>query len=176
MQQFWLVGFEATTLQDLLRVMKLSKSSLYQTFGNKQVLFKRCIEHYTQGLSQDLTSKLEASPNGKVFIESIFSFITSEASCDEIKGCLLVNAANEMGQRDKGIANLVGKGTEKLAEILELAIISAQQDGVIDSSKNAKNLADYLVVSICGIRTMVKAGTDKESLLKTADVILSVLD
>jgi len=176
MQQFWRAGYEATSMQDLLKAMQLSKSSLYQTFGSKQDLFQRCLEHYSQGFSQHLRAKLQASANGRAFIESLFDFIASESSCDEKKGCILVNTANELGQRDANIAKLVCKGIGKLTEILELAVISGQQQGVINCDKDAKALADYLVVNICGMRTMVKGGTDEQTLLKVAETTLSALD
>jgi AcrR family transcriptional regulator len=40
MQLFWSKGYEATSLQDLLATTGLSKSSLYESFGNKQRLFE----------------------------------------------------------------------------------------------------------------------------------------
>ncbi len=43
MQVFWASGYDATSLQDLLQAMRLSKSSFYQTFGSKQQLFERCL-------------------------------------------------------------------------------------------------------------------------------------
>jgi AcrR family transcriptional regulator len=43
-QVFWAKGYEHTSLEDLLRAMKLSKSSFYQTFGSKQALYHRTIE------------------------------------------------------------------------------------------------------------------------------------
>ena len=39
MNLFWQRGYEGASLQDLLAVMALSKSSLYQAFGNKRSLF-----------------------------------------------------------------------------------------------------------------------------------------
>ena len=35
LRQFWAHGFEGTSLQDLERATKLSRSSLYNTFGSK---------------------------------------------------------------------------------------------------------------------------------------------
>jgi len=175
MQLFWRAGYEATSMQDLLKAMHLSKSSLYQTFGSKQDLFQRCLERYSRDFSQHLRATLQASANGREFVESLFDFIAAEGSCDEKKGCILVNTANELGQRDENIAKLVGKGIGKLTEILELAVISGQQQGVIDRNKDAKALADFLVVNICGMRTMVKGGADEKTLLNVAKTTLSVL-
>jgi TetR/AcrR family transcriptional repressor of nem operon len=39
MQLFWTQGYEATSLNDLLSAMNLSKSSFYQTFESKHALF-----------------------------------------------------------------------------------------------------------------------------------------
>jgi TetR/AcrR family transcriptional repressor of nem operon len=46
MSLFWRKGYEATSLQDLLKATGLSKSSLYQTFGSKRALFERSLDLY----------------------------------------------------------------------------------------------------------------------------------
>lgn len=43
---FWAKGYEATSLADLTRAMKLSKSSLYDTFGDKHSLFLAAFDRY----------------------------------------------------------------------------------------------------------------------------------
>jgi TetR/AcrR family transcriptional regulator, transcriptional repressor for nem operon len=50
MNQFWRVGYEATSLQDLLKAMCISKSSLYQMFGSKHKLFLRSIDFYRKSI------------------------------------------------------------------------------------------------------------------------------
>lgn len=62
MQLFWRQGYEATSLQDLLREMRLSKSSFYQAFGSKHALFGRCIDHYRDSLARGMQQQLEAAP------------------------------------------------------------------------------------------------------------------
>ena len=46
MDVFWLKGYEATGLTELLECMGISRQSLYDTFGNKRGLFLRVIDHY----------------------------------------------------------------------------------------------------------------------------------
>ncbi|HEB27755.1 MAG TPA: TetR/AcrR family transcriptional regulator [Porticoccus sp.] len=111
-QQFWTVGYEATSLQDLLKTMRLSKSSLYQTFGNKHELFVRCLDHYEQTMASVLSEQLVNSISTEQFLHDFLEGVISEAKTRGTrKGCFLVNTANELSQRDAVIAKAVSTGT-----------------------------------------------------------------
>lgn len=85
MNQFWRVGYEATSLEDLLKVMRLSKSSLYQTFGSKRELFLRSIDFYQQAMVDDLNESLNNSPTSKVFVKRLLESVIAEASSKKEK-------------------------------------------------------------------------------------------
>lgn len=68
MRAFWAKGYEATSLQDLLHATRLSKSSLYQAFGGKQLLFGRCMESYTDQMVAMLRERLANSATPLAFI------------------------------------------------------------------------------------------------------------
>ncbi len=78
-------------------------------------------------------------------------------------------------QTDPEIAGLVSGSIESLTNVFELAIQQAQQQGEIPSDKDARTLATYLVSSMSGLRNMVKAGADRETVKRIADITLSAL-
>ena len=43
MEVFWEKGFNGASLRDLTDAMKINSSSLYNTTGDKQELFVRCV-------------------------------------------------------------------------------------------------------------------------------------
>ena len=45
---FWSQGFEGTSLDDLTEAMGISRPSLYRAFGNKEQLFYKALERYTE--------------------------------------------------------------------------------------------------------------------------------
>ncbi len=49
MRVFWQKGYEGTSLDDLTKAMKINRSSLYSTFGDKEALFRRVMEQYNAG-------------------------------------------------------------------------------------------------------------------------------
>jgi len=60
MQLFWVKDFEATSLDELLAVMKIGRQSLYDTFGDKRALFmeapvqyRELVESYVRGCLAD---------------------------------------------------------------------------------------------------------------------------
>ena len=65
MQLFWRKGYELTSLQDLLRATRLSKSSFYQAFKSKSELFKRSIQSYKSQLTDNLQLQLKQAGSGQ---------------------------------------------------------------------------------------------------------------
>ena len=75
MAVFWDKGFEATSLQDLIGAMEISKSSFYETFGSKHDLFLSAIENYINAQVAGAINLLDEEPSGKKAVENIFAYI-----------------------------------------------------------------------------------------------------
>ena len=60
MKVFWEHGYEAASLSQLLKQMGIGKKSLYDTFGNKQSLFLKALEHYAHTTLRDIRERLSA--------------------------------------------------------------------------------------------------------------------
>jgi len=173
MNLFWRKGYESSSLHDLLATMKLSKSSFYQTFNSKHDLFKGCFYQYHKMVIDSLESQLKQAASGKAFIENIFHSIVAETVGENARrGCLLVNTAIEFAQTDPEIAKLVSDGIDDLTNIFETAIKQGQQQRDITTTKDARAMAIYLVSSISGLRTMVKAGADRETIRRIGEITL----
>src|ERR1700758_1767481 len=94
MNLFWLKGYNATSMQDLVDGLGISRSSLYDTFGDKHALFVRSLENYRQGVALKMQNILNEAPTAKDAVRGLLDLTTRELLSDaEHKGCFLVNAA-----------------------------------------------------------------------------------
>lgn len=176
-QVFWGSGYESTSLQDLLKAMNLSKSSFYQAFGSKQQLFERCLRRYREQTAQKLLARLDEVGSGRRFIAEMLESAVAEARSEhKPRGCLVMNTANEFAQRDPEVAAWVQQGVDRFKAIFVAAIRLSQSQGEIPSERDPETLALYLVSSLSGIKTMVKAGLNERDAERIVGVILSALD
>ncbi|MDD5287426.1 MAG: TetR/AcrR family transcriptional regulator [Desulfuromonadaceae bacterium] len=174
MQLFWSKGYEATSMQDLLTAMGLSKSSLYQGFGGKKELFIRCLERYRSHMYEVFAGLLDKSDSGLKFIETVL--LSSARNPDHLRrGCLLMNTATEFAQKDQQVAEHVTIGFKGLRKALKVAVQRGQQDGSIRSNQDAGILANYLSCTLGGIKTVVKGGADEKTVKEIVGVILKAL-
>ncbi len=170
-------GYEASSLQDLLKATGLSKSSLYQTFGSKQALFDDCLEFYCNDVISKMREKLENSASGREFIESVFNDIASGSGKEEAKmGCLLMNSVSEFGQRDQDIARAMNRQIKRIEQVFADAIARDQAVNSINNRADAKSLATYFVTNMSGLRTMAKAGLSAKRTKETIKNIMRILD
>ena len=176
MQVFWLHGYEATSLQDLLKAMELSKSSLYHGFGGKKELFLQCLDLYFRQRGGRWRTLIDTAGSGYRFIETLLTSAGTEAGSDEIRrGCLLMNTATELANKDREVAARVSGAFDGLRHLLKTVIVAAQEEGDIPAEKDADSLANYLLTCLGGIKTVAKGGmgaTDVENVVK---VMLSAL-
>lgn len=177
MQVFWSNGYEATSLTDLIEAMEISKSSFYQTFESKHQLFQKCLDYYQGGFVADMTATLKQAKTGRAFIENIFKAMPDKAksSCDR-RGCLIQNCVSELAQRDPVIAKVIAKSIKKITTVLLSAVKRAQEEGDISKDKKSLPLARYLLSSINGLTTMIKAGASPTEIKEVTQVVLTALD
>ena len=175
MQQFWRAGYEATSLQDLLEVMHLSKSSLYQTFGSKHELFLRSIDFYQQSLVDEIHKSLINSRTSKTFLKNLLENVIAEAALKKKKGCLLVNTVNELSYRDKKVSKAVSVAFNNVENVIQLAVEQGKKEGTIKTSVRTETLVNYIITNISGLRTMVKSGVDEARLSSVVSMIMKTV-
>ena len=176
MQAFWSRGYEATSLNDLTRIMGLSKSSLYDTFGCKRDLFLQSIDYYKDNVTARVRQALHVdAPANHVIASLLNRAVDRIVDSEGRRGCLLNNTAVELGMCDAEIAKRCASGLAVMEDTMHQLVLRGQQEGAINPVKNARALARFLTSSINGIFVMGKANPDRTMLNDIAEVALSAL-
>lgn len=176
MNLFWAQGYEATSLSQLLAAMAISKSSFYQTFGSKHELFEKCLARFRERQVIRMRAALAAADSPLAFIRGMLAAIVADAASTQTpKGCLIMNTATEFAGRDAAVARLVGHAASDFTDVFATAVRQAQAAGEIPAAKDAETLARYVVSTISGLKTMVKAGFSPQAIEEVAAVALTAL-
>jgi len=176
MRTFWARGYEGTAMPDLLHATQLSRSSLYQAYGNKRALFVQCLARYRQQVARDLLAVLEAAPDAWTFLESVLlGFIDERSTAIRQRGCFVMNTARELECHDARTRRLVRDATATMTELFERAVRQAQAEGSIPTDADPRACATFYLASVSGIRSLLQAGVDRGLLRTAAQRALDVL-
>ncbi|HEX3386563.1 MAG TPA: TetR/AcrR family transcriptional regulator [Mucilaginibacter sp.] len=174
---FWLKGYNATSMQDLVDGLGISRSSLYDTFGDKHSLFIRSLENYRAGMTAKLQATVNNANTARDAVRGLLDLTTRELLSDnEHKGCFLVNSAVEVGPHDAEVNKIICNGDRELEEFFCTAIKRGQDSGEISTAKDARALAGFIINSIKGVRVTAKSITDRKLFKDIIDMTMSVLD
>lgn len=177
MNVFWEKGYDGASLDDLLQATNISKSSFYNSYGNKSALFEQCLDLFCEKQIALLEKGLQETPNGRDFIEKFLRELVEGVRLDKPHfGCFIMNTAHEFAGRDQHISQLVSNSTLIFNKIMQRAIKNGQDAGVITQEKDPESLAYYVMSCIAGIRLMISAQVDPDQLDAIIDVTLTALD
>lgn len=154
-------GYAATSMQDLVEALGISRSSLYDTFGDKHQLYLQALKAYIQESLQDLKKQLSSSSSKKEVIRKFLETTVHDLLNDRQKrGCLLTNAGVELATEDKSVRALVCQGEMQTEQLLFQALTEAQKSGEISKRQSAQSLARFLSNTIKGFQVAVKSNRD----------------
>lgn len=170
---YWEKGYHGTSMRNLQTAIDLRPGSIYATFGSKDNLFKEAIHHYaakTGHLLQDCLDQSATPLTGlKLFIKKlIMDNLDGKPSCM----CMIVKSLSELTEGDNKelldeVRNILLNIEIKFAGIITQAI----NEGELDKSKDAMELASYLQVQIIGLRTYARLNNNKTIVNKFIDQI-----
>ena len=170
-------GYSGTSMEDLVRVTGLNRSSLYDTFGDKHSLYVRALKEYSKTNFSEMSKALEKIASPKKKIQYIFSMALKEILCDPSnKGCFVVNATTELANQDKKVSNIACQNMSDMEDRFYNIIREGQDSGEIAKNHTARSMARYLFSSLNGLQVMGKTTQDKAVLEDVVKLTLSVLE
>ncbi|CAA9202653.1 HTH-type transcriptional repressor ComR [Flavobacterium bizetiae] len=156
---FWHKGYNGTSAQDLVTHLGLSRSSLYDTFGDKQKLFAQSLQRYQKNAQKQVMELFDQSENIKETLHDIFKQAVIESLEDRItKGCFMVNSSVELAMHDEEIAKIVKNNSKVMEEVFTKAVQKGQDSGDISKANSAKVLARFIFNNYSGIRVLARSG------------------
>ncbi len=173
---FTIKGYHGTSAQDLVEKLGISRSSLYDTFGDKHSLYIRVLNHYLHVNTGHVIQLLEKSENIRITLEAIFHYVIEERHGDSPNiGCLMVNAGTEMGHEDAEVADIVALNKSALEEALFRAIQKGQRSNQISCRHDPQALTHFIFTLIMGLRVVAKSGGCETQFRNSIQLMFSVL-
>ncbi|WP_437224335.1 TetR/AcrR family transcriptional regulator [Planctomicrobium sp. SH661] len=172
---FWEKGYEGTTLPDLTAAMGINRPSLYAAFGNKEDLFRKVIERYTQCTASHLNEALEEPTARDVVRKLLLGSIQLITSSQNPKGCLLVQGALACGEEADALRNEMAQRRSQLENLLKQRFTRAIADGDLDPKTSAADLARYVITVQHGMAVQAAGGATAAELKRVANFVLQTL-
>jgi TetR/AcrR family transcriptional regulator, transcriptional repressor for nem operon len=114
--QFWLVGYNATSIDELVQATGSSRRALYDTYGGKRQLFLACFPHYQTSIVDPAFARVEQ--RGATLSDVADYFEAQILNAEDIglpgPGCFVANAATETAPHDDDVRELVLAHNERL--------------------------------------------------------------
>jgi AcrR family transcriptional regulator len=172
MRVFWEKGYEGTSLDDLTQAMKINRSSLYSSFGDKENLFRKAMERYSSGPLSYLFEALD-QPSARQVIESLLrgsvrflSDPTHPHGCLSLQGGLACGSGNEkvkqamIDWRAQGLAHL------------QKRFLRAHTEGDLPAHVNPKDLARFVMIVLNGLSVQAVGGITSAEMNRAVELAL----
>ncbi|CAN5448901.1 TetR/AcrR family transcriptional regulator [soil metagenome] len=173
---FWRLGYEHTSLSDLMQAMGIARQSLYDTFGDKRSLYLQALSRYRDDSHASLRALFAEGRSVKEGFSALLYGMSRKSRAEHERGCLLLSANMERASDDAEIATFL-RGNQKTVEaIFTEALQNAMLRGEVDGAKDAAGLARFFVATIQGMRAMARLNHDRKALASVAAVALQSLN
>lgn len=164
MKVFWEKGYEGSSLEELTRVMGISRPSLYAVFGNKEQLFHRSLERYN-AMRRCLFDQALAQSTSRDVVERYLTLhVDAQTEPESPRGCLEINGALVCSDEAKPIRDdLAAQRSSQEAKLCE-RLQRAVDEGDLPAASSAAALARYVTTVSQGMAVQAGAGASREEL------------
>jgi len=165
MHVFWSHGFNATSMDELVKKTETSRHAIYSECGGKEALFKLTLDMYQQLVVDPAFLQVEDSNADIASIKRYFEMQISaaEQAGPPFPGCLVANTMTETGPHDQRILKAVSAHNSRL----ERGYLNALQNEAVSQQiypSNLQELASFLAISTQGLWAYSRSLSDTKTL------------
>ena len=170
---FWKAGFEGASVTDLTDAMRITRPSLYATYGNKEALFHKALDYFRTIYMRFFWDALDA-PTARLVAERTLFGYADALTGGAHPGCLTTNGALVCSEAAEPIRlELVARRVADEAA-LRARLERARTEGDLPVGADPGALASYVMAVVHGMSVQAASGASRESLHGVARMALGV--
>ncbi len=172
MRVFWEQGYEGASLTDLTNAMGITRTSMYAAFGNKEDLFRKALERYTEGPASYGARALREPTARQVATAFLNGSVrtTTRPGCPT--GCLGVQGSLAAGDPGSHARDALIAWRNEHTSLLRDRFRRAVDEGDLPPDTDPELLARYLMTVANGIAVQAASGATRDDLQRVADMAL----
>src|SRR5215471_11482409 len=156
-------GYQATSLDDVLRESGVGKGNFYYYFRSKEELGYAIIDRLTRGLEERVLDPVFADPSGDP-VDQVLSFLDrildSQRQRNCIGGCPMGNLASELSDVHEGFRKRLADVFREWRVTMAEALHRGQGAGRLGPECNPEGAAYFIVAALEGAILMSKVTKD----------------
>lgn len=169
---FWVKGYRATSLSDLMKESGLASASIYKLYPDKRAIYLAALQHYMdESASRRAQRHAEVSPEAALRETLEYVALLSSAPDGE-KGCFTIAAASECLPGDEQVKSKVSSKFKNIINDLQKVLRKGQAQGVFRQDEDAGVMAQTIFMMLEGMRIYGKIQPSLEDLRKSNDFIV----
>ncbi|MBV1941820.1 TetR/AcrR family transcriptional regulator [Streptomyces sp. BV286] len=172
MRVFWEQGYEGASLTDLTHAMGITRTSMYAAFGNKEDLFRKALDRYTEGPASYGARALQEPTALQVATAFLNGSVraTTRRGCPT--GCLGVQGSLAAGEPGSHARDALIAWRNEHTAFLRDRLQQAVDEGDLSPGTDPGLLARYLMTVANGIAVQAASGASRDDLQQVADMAL----
>jgi AcrR family transcriptional regulator len=177
LEAFWKKGYTGTSLDDLSAATGMSRPSLYAAFGDKQALYLKALEHYSQRSAAAARSAfVDDLPLRDALLQAYDVALSIYFSGKgRPRGCFSVGTATTEAVEDPQIRAALVRGVRSLDKNFEARIRKSHEKGELSRDADPAALALLASGTLHTIAIRARAGLPRVELEELARKAVDII-
>lgn len=175
-EYFWEHGYAATTVDKLASLTGLTKTSLYNAFGNKEALYLKSLDFYLARAFGDSVKQLDFDKRMSDNLEYLFNKFFIVVDAKELSyGCLVVNSLLEFASNDSSLYLAALQRFEIVRGEIHAFFERYVLQNRLTSNMTADELTDLFAIFYQGLRVQSRIADSEATLHRSIKTFLDLM-
>ena len=172
---FWKHGYAATTVDQLAVITGLTKSSLYNAFGNKEALFSRVIGFYVERVFGPVIQQMNTDNSMSDNLEKLFGMYFSADQNQHLScGCLLTNSLLELSGNEPKLYDETTERFDQVRNAVHQFFSVYEASGRLVPGCETGELTDLFMTFLQGLRVQARNPHPEGTLQRSIQLFLTL--
>jgi AcrR family transcriptional regulator len=174
---FWLKGYAATSLDDIVGATGMNRPSLYTAFGDKEAIYLAALKMQGELLVGAIAGAVALDIKLRPFLDLFFERCIDSylAGANGPRGCFLVGTALTESLVREDVGAVVRDTFDRCDDLLEQRFRQARKAGELPKSADARACAMLVSSAMHELAMHARAGSSRESLEKRAALAMKLM-